>query len=87
MRVAQLVAKNVIALGNGKTGLKPYKPHSTMMMLPLGSADGVAQTPMGVMGGKMVKGIKSKDLFVPKAWATLNAAMPAKLPVAAPATA
>ncbi len=71
----QVVAANILASIHRKP-LTVYKPHPSFMTLPLGPADGVMQTPMGVSAGKVVSAIKGKSLFVPKIWGMLHAELP-----------
>ncbi len=71
----QAVAKNILALLQAGAG-KPYKSHGTMLVLTLGSKDGVLQSPMGVMGGNVVSSAKGKSLFVGKLWKQFNLTPP-----------
>jgi Pyridine nucleotide-disulphide oxidoreductase len=73
---SQAAAGNIIRATKGSS-LKVYKPHtSSMLMLPLGPQDGIAQTPMGVLGKGMVTAIKSKNLFTNQNWKALGLTPP-----------
>ncbi|KAJ3153728.1 Apoptosis-inducing factor 2 [Geranomyces michiganensis] len=60
----------------GKGALQEFKPPgSAAMIVTIGRNGGVAQLPFGVFGSWVSSTIKSKHLFLPKQYATLNTTM------------
>lgn len=72
------VAKNVLAVANGKKPSKTHKANGkAFMIITHGPKGGVMVTPFGVFGPGMTSMIKSKSLFPQLAWGANHKKVPA----------
>lgn len=70
---AGIVSKNVLLSSKGNKSLKVFKPSDTVIMIvPIGSNDGVTVLPFGTFGSTTTKMIKAKSLFVGQTWKANN---------------
>jgi len=71
---AKVVAHNIITLSKGETKeLKEYAIGMSVIVLPLGNANGVSQLPGAmVFGGKVTSNLKGKTLFYARYWKELG---------------
>jgi len=76
---AGVVARNFLARSRGEVPKARHRAKpGAMMLVPLGKTGGAAHLPFlgGIVLGDFAGRLKGKDLFVPRAWAKLRAAMP-----------
>ncbi|TPX38697.1 hypothetical protein SeMB42_g03711 [Synchytrium endobioticum] len=74
---APVVAKNLHALINNKKPTAAYKGQPMeMMSITLGKDEGATLTPIGVLGSWATRAMKSKQLFLPATYQSVNAKVP-----------